>query len=105
MVIKVASAEEFNTHIGGDQLVCVDFFATWCGPCRMIAPYLEELAKELDGKVKFLKVDVDELEDLSQSQEVKAMPTFSFFKNGKRLESFAGANKDKIRATIDKLLA
>jgi len=105
MVIKVASAEEFNTHIGGDQLVCVDFFATWCGPCRMIAPYLEELAKELDGKVKFLKVDVDELEDLSQSQEVKAMPTFSFFKNGKRLESFAGANKDKIRGTIDKLLA
>merc|ERR1712050_335294 len=104
MVQKVASAEEFNTAISGSELTVVDFFATWCGPCRMIAPYLEELSKDYAGKVKFIKVDVDELEDLSAEQEVKAMPTFSFFKDGKKLESFAGANKDKIKNTVDKHL-
>jgi thioredoxin 1 len=52
----------------------------------------------------FFQVDVDELEDLAAEQEVKAMPTFSFFKGGKKLESFAGANKDKIKATIEKHL-
>merc|ERR1711868_58141 len=85
MVLKIESAEKFNQEINGDTLVCVDFFATWCGPCRMIAPYLEELSKEL--------------EDLAAQQEVKAMPTFSFFKGGKKLESFAGANKERIRST------
>merc|ERR1711868_51754 len=105
MVLKIESAEKFNQEINGGTLVCVDFFATWCGPCRMIAPYLEELSKELEGKCKFVKVDLDELEDLAAQQEVKAMPTFSFFKGGKKLESFAGANKERIRSTIDKLLA
>merc|ERR1711868_35334 len=105
MVQKVNSADEFNAVVSKGGLVCVDFFATWCGPCRMIAPYLEELSKELEGKCKFVKVDVDELEDLAAQQEVKAMPTFSFFKGGKKLESFAGANKERIRSTIDKLLA
>merc|ERR1712002_1165376 len=104
MVQKVNSADEFNAVVSKGGLVCVDFFATWCGPCKMIAPYLEELSKELEGKVIFIKVDVDELDELSQEQEVKAMPTFSFFKSGKKLESFAGANKNKIRATIDKLM-
>ena len=87
----------------------------------MIAPKLEAMSKEMDGKVIFLKVkkptfpsknlkknlqvDVDELEDLAASQEVKAMPTFAFFKGGKKLESFAGANEARIRETIEKLLA
>merc|ERR1712227_149908 len=80
------------------------FFATWCGPCKMIAPKLESMSKEMAGKVVFLKIDVDELDDLAAKQEVKAMPTFSFFKNGQKLESFAGANEQKIRETIEKHL-
>merc|ERR1712113_898833 len=96
--------DTFNAAINGDVLVCVDFFATWCGPCKMIAPKLEAMSKEFEGKVIFLKVDVDELEDLAASQEVKAMPTFSFFKGGKKLDSFAGANEARIRETIDKHL-
>merc|ERR1712227_1029716 len=85
MVQKVNSADEFNAVVSKGGLVCVDFFATWCGPCRMIAPYLEELAKEFEGKCTFLKVDVDELEDLAAEQEVKAMPTFSFSRMVKEL--------------------
>merc|ERR1712113_114764 len=87
--------DTFNAAINGDVLVCVDFFATWCGPCKMIAPKLEAMSKEFEGKVIFLKVDVDELEDLAASQEVKAMPTFSFFKGGKKLDSFAGPMKQE----------
>merc|ERR1711931_52989 len=104
MVTIVESEEQFNTAIAGDILVVVDFFATWCGPCKMIAPKLESMSKEMAGKVVFLKVDVDDLEDLAAAQEVKAMPTFAFFKGGKKLESFAGANEQKIRETIDRLL-
>merc|ERR1712149_70146 len=104
MVKLVDSEEQFNTAIAGDLLVVVDFYATWCGPCKMIAPKLESMSKEMAGKVVFLKVDVDELEDLAAAQEVKAMPTFAFFKGGKKLESFAGANEARIRETIEKLL-
>merc|ERR1711874_452667 len=85
MVKIVESQADFDAAINGNTLVCVDFFATWCGPCKMIAPKLEAMSKEFEGKVIFLKVDVDELEDLAASQEVKAMPTFSFFKGGKNL--------------------
>jgi len=104
MVKIVESQADFDAVINGNTLVCVDFFATWCGPCKMIAPKLEAMSKEMEGKVIFLKVDVDELEDLAASQEVKAMPTFAFFKGGKKLESFAGANEARIRETIEKLL-
>merc|ERR1712189_168618 len=104
MVTIVETEEQFNTAIAGDILVVVDFFATWWGPCKMIAPKLESMSKEMAGKVVFLKVDVDELEDLAAAQEVKAMPTFSFFKGGKKLESFAGANEQRIRETIEKHL-
>merc|ERR1712102_126739 len=103
-VTEMKSKEDFETAKNGDTLCVVDFFATWCGPCKMIAPKLEAMSKEMDGKVIFLKVDVDELEDLAAAQEVKAMPTFAFFKGGKKLESFAGANEARIRDTIEKLL-
>jgi len=84
------------------MLVCVDFFATWCPPCRMIAPILEEMSKEFEGKVVFLKVDVDEAEEIAGKEGIQAMPTFIFYKNGKRLEDFAGADQDRIRSTIAK---
>ena len=103
------------------MLVCVDFFATWCPPCRMIAPILEEMSKEFEGKVAFLKVriisklfiylflrftyfkvDVDEAEEIAGKEGIQAMPTFIFYKNGNRLEDFAGADQDRIRSTIAK---
>ncbi len=64
-----------------EGLVLVDFFATWCGPCKMISPHLEELAKE-KSDVKFLKVDVDNHPDLKVSYQVKSIPTLVLFKDG-----------------------
>lgn len=81
------------------MLVVVDFFATWCGPCKMISPKLEELAKDFKN-ITILKVDVDECEDLAMEYEVSAMPTFVFIKKGQKVDSFAGANFEKLKDTI-----
>merc|ERR1712029_450806 len=80
MVKIVESQADFDAVINGSTLVCVDFFATWCGPCKMIAPKLEAMSKEMEGKVIFLKVDVDELEDLAAAQKSRLCQLLHFSK-------------------------
>ncbi|TMW48561.1 hypothetical protein DOY81_006350 [Sarcophaga bullata] len=87
----------------GDKLVVVDFFATWCGPCKMIAPKLEELSKDYADKVVIIKVDVDDCEDIAMEYNISSMPTFIFIKNKQKIEEFAGANAEKLTNTIQKL--
>jgi len=103
MVLAVPSKAAFEEELAkaGGKLVVVDFFATWCGPCKVIAPQVEELAAQMPNVV-FLKVDVDECEDVAMQYKVSAMPTFMFFKNGSKLEDFAGANLQKLKDTIAK---
>ncbi|XP_015592161.1 thioredoxin-2 isoform X2 [Cephus cinctus] len=103
MVVQITSEEDLKTKLAeaGDTLVVIDFFATWCGPCKMIAPKLEELSQELKDVIIF-KVDVDECEDVAAAYEISSMPTFVFVKNGKVLETFTGANYDKLKNTIQK---
>jgi len=103
MVKIIESEEEYKTITQSEGLVCVDFFAEWCGPCKAIAPVLEEMSKQMEGRVKFVKVDVDELEDVAMQEGVQAMPTFAFFKNGEKLIQFAGANPDQIQSTINQI--
>lgn len=81
--------------------VVVDFFATWCGPCKRIAPALEKMSEEMSDVV-FLKVDVDELQDLAAEQSVSAMPTFFFFKKGTKIHEVVGASEAKIKEGIEK---
>lgn len=82
----------FNTEVlKSDKPVLVDFWASWCGPCRMIAPTIEELSVELEGKVKVGKVNVDENQALAQQFQVMSIPTVLVFKNGQIVEQFVGA--------------
>ncbi|KAI4884985.1 hypothetical protein NFI96_020251, partial [Prochilodus magdalenae] len=88
-------SEDFEAALrnAGDKLVVVDFTASWCGPCRMIGPYFKKLSQSPDNKnVVFLKVDVDEAQDVASSCGIRSMPTFHFYKNGEKVEEFSGAN-------------
>ncbi len=86
MVKQVASLEDLKTELAdaGEKLVVIDFYATWCGPCKLIAPKVEEMAGEMSNVV-FLKVDVDENEEAAQEYNVSAMPTFIFIKNSEKV--------------------
>jgi len=83
----------------------VDFWAPWCGPCRMIAPIIEELAEDFDGKAKICKVNTDEEQDISNEQGIRSIPTIMLFKDGEKMEMFIGAqSKAKLADAINKLL-
>jgi len=80
----------------------VDFFATWCGPCKMIAPIIEEVAKEYEGKAKVGKVDVDASPNTAGQFSVQSIPTLVFFKDGKEVDRVIGfQGKDALKAKID----
>ncbi|XP_047175491.1 thioredoxin H-type 2-like [Vigna umbellata] len=104
-VTGVHSVSEWKEHLKkGEEtgkLIVVDFTASWCGPCRFIAPILVEIAKRLPH-VTFLKVDVDELESVSKEWEIEAMPTFLFLKEGKLVDKVVGAKKEELQMTITK---
>lgn len=102
MVQEINSAEEFDKAIASG-VVLVDFFATWCGPCKMIAPVLDKFSKEYE-QVSFYKVDVDKLSEVAARFEISAMPTFLFFQNGEVVSKVTGANAAAIKQTITKLI-
>ncbi len=87
------------------QLVMVDFWATWCAPCRIVAPAVEELAKEYEGKAKFVKVNTDENSELATQYKIRGIPTLMFIRDGQVVDQVVGAvAKGQLKAKLDSLL-
>lgn len=104
-VNPIHSKTSFNTSVlsaPADRLVVLDCFATWCGPCKVIAPELVKFSEseEFKDKVDFYKIDVDEAPDVAQELGVRAMPTFMLFKNGQKVGEVVGANKKALEQAI-----
>ena len=103
-MIHLTTETQFHDLIKHNHLVVIDFSATWCGPCKVLAPQLEALAKKYENVV-FLKVDVDEFEDIASTHSVSAMPTIMFYKNGQLLKDetvVGGGQISKIEHVVKK---
>lgn len=98
---RIVNSSEYNQEIK-DGVVVVDFFANWCGPCKMLAPIFEELGKEYNGKVKFIKVDVDQSPDLAMRYQVASIPTVIVVKDGEKVAGNVGfIPKEQIKTMVD----
>lgn len=105
MVIEVRDNNFEQEVLKSDVPTVVDFWAVWCGPCKMLAPVIDEVSEELAGKAKFVKVNVDENPVVSSQFRIASIPTVMIFKDGKAVDTLVGFRpKDAIKASIEKHL-
>lgn len=105
-MIEVKSQEEFKKEVlESDVPVIVDFWASWCQPCKMLGPVIAELAKDYEGRAKVVKVNVDEVRELAQQHQVMSIPTVTFFKAGQIKDRSIGAvPKQVLTEKLDAIL-
>lgn len=100
-----ASVEDFHTILDEHDVVLVDFYATWCGPCKALKPRIHKLAAEYEGKVEFVAVDVDKMRDLATSFSVRSIPDVRIFKGGRIAQQLSGVQPESVyRRILDSLL-
>lgn len=103
-IVHVDTKEELIKVLEENDTVLVDFFATWCGPCKMLSPVLEEIAEEQDGKTLVVKIDIDRAESLAIEYRVMSVPTLFYFKDGKTAAKAVGLqSKTQIMNQLEKL--
>jgi thioredoxin 1 len=103
--IEITDANFESEVLQSDIPVLIDFWAPWCGPCRMVAPIVEEIAKEYGGKIKVGKVNTDNNQKVAAQYGIMSIPTLMLFKDGKEIERIIGAQpKEAITSKIDALL-
>lgn len=105
-MVEHLTADSFREKVTEAKgTVLVDFFATWCGPCKMIAPAVEQIAEEYEGKATVYKLDVDEVQDIGMEYKVMSIPTLIFFKDGQEAERIRGAlSKAELKEAMDRNL-
>ena len=96
----VATLKEFEDFLNLNSKVIVDFHAEWCGPCKRIAPFLEQKAIELKN-IAFLKVDVDQGAEISEKEGIQSMPTFKLYQKGKLVQTVVGSDEKKLEAALN----
>ena len=101
----IATNTRFDSLLEGEKLVIVDFWATWCGPCRMLSPLLDEVEEEMSDKITVVKVNVDDADEIAMRYRIMSIPTLLFFKNGQVVDKTVGAMPkstlvDKINANL-----
>ncbi|MBP2624915.1 MAG: thioredoxin [Nitrosopumilaceae archaeon] len=105
-IIKIKDLKNWESSVIDSKIpVFVDFWAEWCGPCRMIGPIVEELSTEYDGKINFVKVNVDESNELASKYNIFSIPTLLIFNNGKLIDQQVGAaSKESYKNMINRIL-
>ena len=88
---KIATNTSFDGLLEDEKLVIVDFWATWCGPCRMLSPLLDEVEEEMADKIVVVKVNVDDADEIAMRYRIMSIPTLLFFKNGEMVDRSVGA--------------
>ena len=88
---KIATNTSFDELLVSEKLVIVDFWATWCGPCRMLSPLLDEVEEEMADKIEVVKVNVDDADEVAMRYRIMSIPTLIFFKNGQMVDRSVGA--------------
>ena len=102
---KVITNSNISEILSADQPVLIDFWATWCGPCRMLTPTVDEIAQEYEGRVVVAKCNVDDSDEVAMQYRVRNIPTLIFFKGGEQVDKLVGlVSKKEITDILDKLV-
>ncbi|GAA3649189.1 thioredoxin [Asaccharospora irregularis] len=104
-MVQILNDNSFNEEINKEGVIVVDFFASWCGPCKMLAPVFEDLSNEMGDNANFFKVDIDQSLELARTYGINTVPTMLVFKNGEVVDKMVGfMPKESLRSKISEQL-